>query len=268
MPRPLARLALSTAALLCLAAPVHAQSNDEDPNARVATVNGKVITRARIDALLRERAQQGMPDSRESREAMKDDAISREVLAQEAERRGLLKAPDTREQMEIARQVVLIRALLAEHAKANQINDDAVKAEYERLKATMPGAEYKARHILVETENEAKDLIAKLKKGGRFDDLAKASLDPGSKDRGGDLGWSVASTYVPPFAEALGRLKKGETTEAPVRTQFGFHVIRLDDTRSVAHPPLDQVRPQITQRLQSQSIDKLVADLRAKAKVQ
>ncbi len=240
----------------------------DDLNAKVATVNGRPITKARVEVLVKERAQQGAPDSQQLRDAMKDDAINRELLFQEAERRGLTKGVEMREQMELARQVIAIRALIAEQQKTAPVSDDAVKAEYERLKASMPTAEYKARHILVEGEDEAKDIIAKLKKGGKFEELAKVSKDPGSKDKGGELGWAVATTYVKPFAEALLKLEKGKTTEAPVQTQFGYHVIKLDDSRTATHPPIDQVKAQIAQRLQAQNVDTLVKELRSKAKVQ
>lgn len=139
---------------------------------------------------------------------MKDDAINRELLFQEAERRGLTKSIEIREQMELARQVIGIQALIAEQLKANPINEEIVKTEYERLKASMPSSEYRSRHILVDGEDEAKEIIAKLKNGGKFDELAKASKDQGSKDKGGDLGWAPATTYVKPFAEALSKLEK------------------------------------------------------------
>jgi peptidyl-prolyl cis-trans isomerase C len=240
----------------------------EDPSAKVATVNGKAIPRALLGPLLHQGFYPGAPESPQLRDAMREDAINRELLFQEAERRGLTKNIEVREQMELARQVIGIRALISEQQKASPINDDIVKSEYDRLKASMPANEYKARHILVEGEDEAKEIIAKLKKGAKFDELAKVSKDQGSKDKGGDLGWAVPTTYVKPFADALTKLEKGKATETPIQTQFGYHIIRLDDTRAANHPPLDQVKQQIAQRLQGQQIDKLVQDLRAKAKVQ
>ncbi len=270
MPNFPSKFALVVAAAFAVgtAAAQNAKPAAEDPNGKMATVNGKPINKARVEALVKERVQQGTPDSPQLRDAMRDDAINRELLFQEAERRGLTKGGDVREQMELARQVIAIRALLAEQQKASPINDDAVKAEYERLKTTMPSNEYKARHILVAGEDEAKDIIAKLKSGGKFEELAKISMDPGSKDKGGELGWAVATTYVKPFGDALTKLEKGKATETPVHTQFGYHVIRLDDARPVNHPPMEQVKGQIAQRLQAQQIDALVKDLRTKAKVQ
>ena len=257
-----------TAALTVGIASAQDKPATEGPSSKIATVNGKPIPRARVEALVKERSQQGAPDSPQLREAMRDDAINRELLFQEAERRGLTKNIEVREQMELARQVIGIRALIAEQQKVSPINDEIVKAEYERLKASMPSSEYRARHILVEGEDEAKEIIAKLKKGSKFDEIAKESKDQGSKDKGGDLGWAMATTYVKPFADALSKLEKGKTTETPIQTQFGYHIIRLDDTRAPNHPPFDQVKRQIAQRLQGQQVDKLVQDLRAKAKVQ
>ncbi len=261
------KIVLAVAAAFAFGATM-AEDRTDDPTAKVATVNGKPITKARVEVLVKERAQQGAPDSQQLRDAMKDDAINRELLFQEAERRGLTKGVEIREQMELARQVIAIRALITEQQKTAPVSEDAVKVEYERLKSSMPSSEYKARHILVESEDEAKDIIAKLKKGGKFEELAKVSKDPGSKDKGGELGWAVATTYVKPFAEALQKLEKGKTTDVPVQTQYGYHVIKLDDTRTANHPPIEQVKTQIAQRLQAQNVDAMVKELRSKAKVQ
>jgi peptidyl-prolyl cis-trans isomerase C len=243
-----------------LAAPVFAQT--------VATVNGKEIPKSRADVLVREQSQQGRQDSPQMREMVKNELINRELIAQEAERRGMTKTPDVQQQMELARQQVVLRAFLQDFARTNQVTDDAIKAEYEKAKTQMGGTEYKARHILVKTEDEAKGILTRLKKGDKFDELAKLSEDPGSKGNGGDLGWSTPATFVKPFADAMAALKKGDTVAAPVQTQFGWHVIRLDDTRTAQAPGFDQVKPQIQQRLQAQQLEKFVADLRAKAKIQ
>lgn len=234
----------------------------------VATVNGKEIPKIRADVLVREQAQQGRQDSPQMRDMVKNELINRELISQEAERRGVGKNPEIQQQMELARQQVLLRAFLSEFARTNPVTDDQVKAEFEKAKGQMGGTEYKARHILVETEDEAKGILTRLKKGDKFDELAKLSKDPGSKDSGGDLGWATPATFVKPFADALASLKKGETTANAVQTQFGWHVIRLDDSRAVQHPPLDQLKPQITQKLQGQMLEKLVAELRTKAKIQ
>ena len=263
------RIVLAVAAAFALGTAFAQDKPGADaPNAKVATVNGKPISKARVDALVKERAQQGTPESPQLRDSMREDAINRELLFQEAERRGLTKGVDVQEQMELARQVVAIRALLAEQHKSAPIDDDAVKAEYERLKASMPSSEYKARHILVEGEDEAKDIIAKLKKGGKFEELAKVSKDPGSKDKGGELGWAPATTYVKPFGDALSKLEKGKMTDTPVHSQFGYHIIKLEDTRAANHPPMEQVKGQVTQRLQARQVESFVKELRSKAKVQ
>lgn len=257
---------------LALAATAGAQAQDKPAapaaNERVATVNGKEIPRARADILVRERTQQGMSDSPQLRNAVREELINREVLFQEAERRGVLKTSDVREQIELARQAVVIRALLSDWQKNQPVDDESLKTEYERLKAQTPSQEYRARHILVEKEDEAKQIIAKLKKGAKFDELAKASKDAGSRDKGGDLGWSVPTTYVKPFADALTALEKGKTTETPVQSQFGWHVIRLEDVRGTSHPSFEQVKPQIAQRMQAQLVEKFVHDLRTKSKIQ
>ena len=153
-------------------------------------------------------------------------------------------------------------------ADACPVKDEALRAEYNRAKAQRGDREYKARHILVEKDTDAKDIIEQLKKGARFDDLAKQSKDIGSKDKGGELDWQPAATYVKPFGDALAKLEKGKTTESPVRTQFGYHVIRLDDVRTAQFPEFDTVKQQILQMLQRQEVERLVKDMRAKAKIE
>ena len=141
--------------------------------------------------------------------------------------------------------------------------------EYDKLaKGAGGGKEYRARHILVESEAEAKSVIEQLKKGVKFEELAKKSKDPGSAANGGDLDWNGPDTFVKPFSEAMVKLEKGKYTEMPVKSDFGYHVIRLDDVREQAPPPLEQVAPQIKQELERRSIQTLQADLKAKARVQ
>lgn len=234
---------------------------------KVATVNGVVIPQVRADLLIKERLAQGQPDTPELRNAIREDLISRELLAQEAVKKGFDKNPDAVTQIELAKQSVLVRTYLQDVMKSSPVGDDALKAEYEKIKAQMGDKEYKVRHILVEKEAEAKDIIAQLKKGVKFEKLAAKSKDP-SKSNGGDLGWSAPGAYVKPFADAMMALKKGEYTKSPVQSQFGWHVIQLDDMRAMQAPPLDQIKPQLSQRMQQQQIEKTVADLRAKAKVE
>ncbi len=235
---------------------------------KVATVNGVAIPKSRVDAIVKERAQQGMPDNEEMRKAIRDELINREIIVQEANRRGLTKNADMQSQIDMARQAVVVRAFLQDFVKAHPVTDEVIKAEYEKVKGQMGSKEYKARHILVEKEAEAKDIVAKIKKGEKFEELAKASKDPGSKDKGGDLDWNTPASYVKEFSDALTKLEKGKYTEVPVKSQFGFHVIQLDDVRDVKFPGLDEVKAGLQQRLQQQQLEKAVADLRAKAKVE
>ncbi len=180
---------------------------------------------------------------------------------QEAQKRGLDGSDDFRNQMELARQTLLIRELFADYQKKNPVTDAEIKAEYDKFVAANGGKEYKARHILVEKEDEAKAIIANLKKGQKFEDIAKKqSKDPGSGANGGDLDWATAASYVPEFSEAMVKLTKGQLTQQPVKTQFGWHVIRVDDVREAQLPKLDEVKPQITQSLQQQKLAKFQQD--------
>ncbi len=233
-----------------------------------AVVNGKAIPKARVDEFVQILAGQGRADTPELRAAVRDELIARELFMQEAEKRGLAKNADVQRQLDLARQDILIRALVLDYAKTNPIKDEEVKAEYDKAVKAQSGKEYKARHILVEKEETAKQIIEQLKKNGKFEELAKQSTDTGSAQQGGDLDWNVPTTFVKEFAEALVKLEKGKFTQAPVKTQFGYHVIRVDDVRDVKAPPMDQVRPQIVQQLERQRIEALQKDLRAKAKIQ
>ncbi len=232
-------------------------------------VNGVTIPQSRLDLIVKNATAQGQADTTELRDKVKDEMVTREVLAQEAAKKGLDKTPEAVTQIEIQRQGVLINALLQDYVKTHPVTDEAMKKEYEQVKAQSGGKEYKARHILVETEAEAKQVIAQLKKGGSFEKIAaEKSKDTGSKGQGGNLDWSPANRYVPPFAQALGKLKKGQLTDTPVQTQFGWHVIRLDEERTAKFPSFEEAKPQIQQQMQQQVINKLIADLRAKAKVE
>ena len=211
-----------------------------------AIVNGKAIPSARVDEFVAALTQQGRPDTPELRTAVRDELIAREIFVQEAERKGLTRSTDVARQLEQTRQDILIRAVIREHLKNNPVTDAELKAEYDRLTKGAAGGdkEYRARHILVETEAEAKSIVEQLKKGAKFEELAKKSKDPGSAANGGDLDWNGPDTFVKPFAEAMVKLEKGQLTEIPVKTDFGWHVIRLDDVREPAPPPLEQVAPQ------------------------
>ncbi len=247
-------------------APLHAA--DPKPAAKpVATVNGTPIPESRAIALLNEQKAQGGQDNEEMRKMITEELVRREVLTQESIKKGNAKKPEVVSQIELARQALLIRAYVQDYIKTHPVADAAVQSEYDGIVKSLGDKEYNTRHILVETEAAAKALIARLQKGEKFADLAKDSKDPGSKDRGGDLGWASPSSYVKPFGDALVKLEKGKFSAEPVKTDFGYHVIMLEDTRAMKHPSLDEVKPQITQRLQQQMVEKHVLELRAKAKV-
>jgi peptidyl-prolyl cis-trans isomerase C len=232
-------------------------------------VNGVVIPQSRIDAMNRELTQQGQPDTPERQQAVREELVNREVIAQAAQKRGLDKNPDIASQMEMARQAVLVRALFEDEVKKNPITDAQLQQQYEQFKGSMGTNEYKVRHILVDKEDDAKAIIAELNKGGDFAKLAKdKSKDPGSKDNGGDLDWGPSARYVKPFADAVTSMQKGQTTTAPVKTDFGYHVIRLDDVRPLQVPPFAELKDQFRQRAQQQQIQKMVMDLRSKAKIE
>jgi peptidyl-prolyl cis-trans isomerase C len=232
-------------------------------------VNGVTIPQARIDAMNKELSAQGQPDTAERQAAVRDELVNREILAQAAAKRGLDRNPDIAAQMDMARQAVLVRALFEEEVKKNPITDTQLQQQYEQFKGSMGTTEYKVRHILVDKEDEAKAVIAELNKGGDFAKLAKdKSKDPGSKDNGGDLDWGPAGRYVKPFADAVTSMSKGGTTATPVKTDFGYHVIRVDDVRPLTVPPFAELKEQFRQRAQQQQIQKMVMDLRQKAKVE
>jgi peptidyl-prolyl cis-trans isomerase C len=233
------------------------------------TVNGKVIPAARFDAIYKNFLERGTKDSPELRQAIRDLLIRMELISQEAAKKGLDRDPDVVAQMESAKQEILGNAYLQKIVKANPVTEDMIKQEYERRKALHGDKEYKVRHILVRTEEEAKDIIARLAKGGKFDALAKEkSDDPGSKDKGGDLGWVTRATVVKPFSDAMVKLQKGRYTTTPVQSQFGWHVIKLDDTRALKIPPYDEAKKAIREDLVQMQLESAVAELRAKAKIE
>ncbi len=249
------------AATLCLALPAAAQN--------VAIVNGKPVPTSRVDVLAAQLAKSGRPVGAEMQGQLKDEVIAREIFMQEAQRRGLDANEEFKSQLDLARQTLLIRELFADYQKTNPVSDAEIKGEYDKFAAANGGKEFRARHILVEKEEEAKAIIASLKKGGKFDEMAKKqSKDPGSGANGGDLDWATPASYVPEFSAAMIKLNKGQTTDTPVKTQFGWHVIRVDDVREAQLPKFDEVKPQIAQQLQQQKLAKFQEELRAKAKIE
>jgi peptidyl-prolyl cis-trans isomerase C len=253
---------LTAATLLAaMALPASAQN--------VAIVNGKAVPSARVDALAQQLARSGRPVTPDMMGQLKDEVIARELFTQEAQKLGLDATDDFKTQMDLTRQAILIRELFATFQKNNPVTEAEIKAEYDRFTASSSGKEYRARHILVEKEADAKAIIANIKKGAKFEDIAKKqSKDPGSGANGGDLDWANAGSYVKEFSEAMVKLGKGKMTEVPVKTQFGFHIIRLDDMRDSQLPKIEDVRPQIAQQLQQQKLMKFQEDLRVKAKIE
>jgi peptidyl-prolyl cis-trans isomerase C len=224
-----------------------------------------LYTQSQYDVLLKERLAQGGKDTPETRNAVKEELNTRELLAREAKKEGLDKNADVKTQMDLASQTVLVRAYVSDWVKKNPIPDAELHKEYDSIKSQIGDKEYKVRHILVKTEDEAKEIISELQKGAKFDELAKArSEDPGSKDKGGDLDWNAPANFVKPFGDAMKATPKGKFTPQPVQTQFGWHVIEVDDIRDAKVPTFDEVKPQLQQRLQAQWLDKYFKDLRAK----
>jgi len=255
----ISKLALSLVAALSMSA--WAQN--------LAVVNGKPVPSSRVEALKQQVERSGRPVTPEILAQIKEELIAREIFMQEARKRGLDASEDYKAQLELARQSLLIRELFANFQKKNPVTDAEIKAEYDKFVAANGGKEYRARHILVEKEDEAKTLIAELKKGGKFEDLAKkASKDPGSGANGGDLDWANAASYVPEFSNAMVKLEKGQMTDAPVKSQFGFHIIRLDDTRDTPVPKFDEVKAQISQQMQQGKLAEYQQALREKAKIE
>ena len=255
------------AALAILAALAVNPAFADDKSA--AMVTGVSISQSRIDMRVKAATAQGQPDSPDLRKAIREDMINLEVLAQEAKKNGMDKNPEVIEQTQLAEESVLVGAYVQDYAKTHPITEEQLTQEYDKFKATLGKEEYNVRHILVDSEDEAKAIIAQLGKKGKFDKIAKAkSKDAGSAEKGGSLGWAVPSNFVPPFANAILTLKKGEYTKEPVKTQFGWHVIKLDDTRDLKVPSYEELKPQIQQKMQQQIVQNLIADLRSKAKIE
>ncbi|MBK6472297.1 MAG: peptidylprolyl isomerase [Betaproteobacteria bacterium] len=256
---PAARAALVLAAALLTPMAATAQN--------LTTVNGKAVPKARVATLVQQATRAGQQVTPELETQARDQVVLREIFVQEATRKGLAASPDVAAQMALARESILIRELFEDYRKKNAVTDEAAKVEYDKFKAQATGTEYRARHILVEKEDDAKALIAQIKGGAKFEDLAKKnSKDTGSAENGGDLDFAKPESYVPEFSTALQKLKKGELTEMPVKSQFGYHVIRLEDTREASFPGFDDVKAQIKQRMEQARLQQYQEELRSKAK--
>lgn len=262
MNRSLLRTSLIALATVLSITPVLATDGAGKPTDVIATVNGKTIPKSRADALINAQTAQGQPDSPELRKMVREELIRREILTQEAVKKGFERKSELLPQLMLARQGVLINAYVGDYVRAHPVTDEVLKKEYDLIKQQLGDKEYKVRHILVEKEDEAKDIIARLQKAEKFEDLAKQSKDPGSKDKGGDLGWAAPSNFVKPFSAAMIALEKNKFSETPVKSDFGFHVIMLDDTRELKLPSFDEAKQQLAQRLQTQIVEKHIAELR------
>ena len=234
----------------------------------VATVNGKAVPKARVETLIQQVTKSGQQQRSPELEAqVKDEVVRREIFMQEAEKRGIPQGSDYKAQMELARQMLLIRGLMEDFKAKNPVSDAEAQAEYDKFKAANSGSEYRARHILVEKEEDAKALIAQIKAGASFEELAKKnSKDTGSAANGGDLDFANPNNFVPEFSKAMVALQKGEMTQEPVKSQFGFHIIKLEDTREAQFPAFDDVKAQIMQRISQQKVATFQEELRTKAK--
>ncbi|HQR50754.1 MAG TPA: peptidylprolyl isomerase [Methylophilaceae bacterium] len=266
------RVVLAGAASLLILNACNSKQNTAAPASKdetVATVNGTAISKSRIDMIVKQGAA-GHGDSPEARKAITEQLVMQTLVAEEAVKKGLDKSPEVLEQLDVLKQSVLANAYVQDYIKNHKVSDGDLKAEYDRIKAGISGTEYKARHILVATEAEANDIIAKLKKDpGAFEQLAmEKSLDTGSKARGGDLGWFDLNKMVPEFGDAVAKLEKGKISETPVKTQYGYHVILLEDSKPIEAPPFEEVKSGLAEQLQQKNLKKELDDLKAKAKIE
>ena len=260
----LSTLAVSVALTASIATPVLAQN--------AAVVNGKAISKSKLDKLI---ANSGQGTNPELRERARDMLITRELINQEAIKRGLLNNENIQEQLDQARLNILVGAVFEDYIARDGVSEAELKASYDQIKGQFEGTEYKVRHILVEKEAEAKALIAKIKAGEKFEDLAKAnSKDPGSAVNGGDLDWMTPQALVPEFSKEMAALKKDQMTDKPVKSQFGYHIIRVDDVREAKVPSLAELKPQLIQMMsqdqnwQRGKFEEMLKKLKAKAKIQ
>ncbi len=232
-----------------------------------ATVNGKPIKQEWVDFIMKDAQARGQK-GKGLEMAVINELIGSELAYQEAAKKGFDKKADIKTAAEIGKRKLVVNAFLADYMKKNPISDAETKAEYDRYKKELGDTEYKAQHILVKTEDEAKGLLGQLKKGGDFAKLAKEkSLDPGSKAKGGDLGWFSPANMVPEFANAVKALKKGATVDAPIKTSFGWHIIKLKDKRAMKVPTYEKAKEGIKRNLQQRKLEKLMLGLKDKAKI-
>ncbi|MCB1794504.1 MAG: peptidylprolyl isomerase [Candidatus Competibacteraceae bacterium] len=234
----------------------------------VAVVNGKAISKAAFEQYAQQLRGKAKVDSPDASKSLVDQLVMEELLVQQAHQQKLEDDPQIKQQLEMIQRSLLASTVVRRMLNENAPSEDAIKKEYETAVAAMKGKEYKASHILVDSEDKAKEIIAELKKGGKFAELAKAKSSDSSAANGGDLGWFTPSMMVPPFAQAVAKMEKGKYSEEPVQTPFGWHVILLEDVRDAKPPTLDELRPQIAQMLQSRMVNEYLEKLRAGAKIE
>ena len=254
----------ATAILIAAPAALAQEAKSKGAATKTAAAPGgkDIFPQAYFDFMLKQRIAQGQPDSPELRQAIRDELNTRELVVREAKKQGLDKT--LKPEMDLTAQTVLVRTYVADYVKSHPVSDAQLHAEYDKIKSQMGDKEYKVRHILVENEADAKEIIAALQKGEKFEKLAERSKDTGSKANGGDLDWNAPSNFVKPFSDAMVALPKGKFTTTPVQTQFGWHVIMVEDIRDAKVPSFDEVKPQLAQRMQGQVVEAYVKELRAK----
>mgnify|MGYP000396696180 CR=1 FL=1 len=258
---------LTLIACLLAQAPAFAAEPAKPAAKTVATVNGVGIPQGAYDLLAARAVAQGATDGPQLAAEIRSRLIQAELFSQAAKKKGLDRKQDVALQVDLARQQILASAYVTDYVQSHPVSEAAAKAEYDRLAAQTGNKEYKPRHILTKDEKEATEIIERLKMGEKFEKLATLSIDPGSKDKGGELEWSVPASYVEPFGKALATLSPGTYTQTPVKTDFGFHVIKLDEVRDLKVPSFEETKPQIIQRLQSQVVEQHLQELAKAAKI-
>jgi peptidyl-prolyl cis-trans isomerase C len=257
-------LTISAFSAALLSSAVYAQN--------AAIVNGKAIPKAQLDKLVQKSNQ---PDNPQVRDQAREMLVTRELILQEANNRGVMQKESVREQLEQSKMGIVIAAVFEDFVEKEGVAESELKAAYEQVKTQYTGKEYHVEHILVEKEVDAKAITAQIKAGGNFEQIAKEkSKDPGSAPNGGDLGWVSDKALVPDFSKAMVQLKKGQITDKPVKTQYGWHIIKLDDVRDVKAPSMEEIKDQLKQMItadqnwQKAKFSELMQKLRAKAKIQ
>jgi peptidyl-prolyl cis-trans isomerase C len=236
----------------------------------VATVDGKALSHTEYDIYLKSllRGRPAADLTTEQKGQVLDEMINMQLLAAQGVKEGVEKDPDVAAQLNVVRMRVLADAESAKYLKDKEPTDAELHTEFDTAVAAMDKTEYHARHILVASKEAAEAAIKKIKGGAKFEDVAKAESTDSSKANGGDLGWFTLTRMAKPFGDAVKGLKKGEMTAAPVQTQFGWHVIKLEDTRETAPPPFDQVKQQVTNGVVQKKLQAYVETLKKTAKIE